>query len=608
MPTNLYVNVQATNIANALVRAPLELTPVSFPGLVIGDDREYNLYFVNGSGFAPWSGDSGYTPFLAIGDCGYPTGGTFILSLSGSDSAAIPYNASPAAVQTALEGVAGIGSGNVLVTGTAGKFYQIEFIGTLAGTGVAELVVKIDALDGLAEVSTLQDGGAGLNEKQLVALSSKPIAYADSWAPITNGWTGELSTNTLAALQAFVSANSNQITKTFQVTLANPSGDRTTFVKTGVSIACSIISPEAFAGDEKPNLVTQSQLAAAVLGANNFTQEELTNTSGNTDVTRPSTSRHHFASVAVTGAAVTRTLSVLTTNSPVAGDVVLLSIDPDTTPGNIIEVRNATSGGTLLETITTDASGLPVFVVVEYSGSAWRLVFSENALLSKARNLAGIADPRLARGNLKTVFSRVSAESADFAVSGSDDGTLFRVSAAGGDVVATLPDASTSGVGFMVAVQKADGSSNTVTTSPATVDLFAEGASVIVVSDGSGWVVAMGYNPAAAGNGLAVESNSAGNTTLTPSSRQNAAVITFTGSAGTRILVVETDNLIEGDLLDVRLNLPATASVVVEIRQGTTGGTLLYSITTDGSGDDAFFRMVFDGTNLLKLSNIYPVL
>jgi hypothetical protein len=52
-------------------------------------------------------------------------GGTFVLSYKGQKTGAIAYNASAAAVQSALEVVTGIGVGNIAVTGSAGGPWTI---------------------------------------------------------------------------------------------------------------------------------------------------------------------------------------------------------------------------------------------------------------------------------------------------------------------------------------------------------------------------------------------------------------------------------------------------------------------------------------------------
>jgi hypothetical protein len=54
----------------------------------------------------------------------------------------LPYNATPAMVQSALEKLSGIGSGNVVVGGSAFSYYSINFIGSKSNTEVLPLVVN----------------------------------------------------------------------------------------------------------------------------------------------------------------------------------------------------------------------------------------------------------------------------------------------------------------------------------------------------------------------------------------------------------------------------------------------------------------------------------
>ena len=75
---------------------------------------------------------------------------------------AIPYNASSSEVQQALESLAGIGAGNVSVTGTAGGPWTVEFKGPLlSDTDVPQLSADATALTpagGQASVTTLLAG------------------------------------------------------------------------------------------------------------------------------------------------------------------------------------------------------------------------------------------------------------------------------------------------------------------------------------------------------------------------------------------------------------------------------------------------------------------
>lgn len=496
--TQLFVNIKATSLGSGLVRSVTDMTPVSFPQLVIGDGRNYELYFVDGTGaYADWSGNGAYTPFIAIGQCAYPTGGTFTLTFGANTTAALAYNASMAAIQTALQGLASIGSGNCLVAGVPGEYFTVTFVGDLANTNVSEIVSNFSLLTPTStiDVSTIVVGGGGFNEVQLLTLAQNPITFADDWTPITNGWTGQLSSRTLEIIQAFAVAGGS-ITDTFQITVADTLGVRTTYVKQDATIVCTIINPESFAGADKPLLATQAALNAAVLGLNNFTYEALASAAaGNTNITPTATSRHHTAIATITGTAGTRTFSILTSNSPNSGDTVLLKFITPATAGIVLEVHNATSGGTLLSTVTTTADQEPFFLVFVFNGTSWVLEFDQGAVLAKIGNLAGLASPRLSRLSLKTLFSKVSSKSADFTVGSTEDGYLFEVSAAAGAVVGTLPSAVTAGEGFCIAVQKSDSSPNVVTTSPTTATIpFASGC-LILVSDGTNWILVMQYNP-----------------------------------------------------------------------------------------------------------------
>lgn len=103
---------------------------------------------------------------------GGPTGGTFTLSFNLVPSAAIPFGAAAAVVQTALEGIAGIGAGQVSVTGVAGGPWFVEFIGTLAQANQSQLVGDGTLLTGgispAVSVSTIHDGGISQTGIQII--------------------------------------------------------------------------------------------------------------------------------------------------------------------------------------------------------------------------------------------------------------------------------------------------------------------------------------------------------------------------------------------------------------------------------------------------------
>jgi hypothetical protein len=498
--TQLFVNVSAGSLAAGLVRSLTDMTPVGFPELVIGDGRTYELYFVDGKGgYAAFSGNAAYIPEIAIGNCGTPTGGTFTLKFGANTTGALAYNASAATVQAALEALTSIGSGNCSVSGQGPNYFVVTFKGALAAAPQALIVADPTNLTPSANisVSTLVPGMASpaTNAVQVLVLAVNPISFANTWTAITNGWTGKLSTATVAALQAFAAAGAT-ITEIFQITVLDPAGVASTYVKTPATIECTIINPSAMAGPDAPNLVTAAQLAAAVLGLNNFTQESIASSAaGNSNVTRASTSRLHTALITVTGVANTRTFAILTSASPNAGDKVMLYFLTPATAGIVLEIHNATAGGTLLETVTTTISTETFFMVFGYSGSAWELEFTSYDYLAKIGNLAGISSPIAARLNLKSLFSKGATKSANFTAADTEDGYWYGCNAATGAILATLPNAATVGEGFLICLQKTDSGVQVVTTSPATATLSYSGQSIVLRSDGTNWNVVLAYSP-----------------------------------------------------------------------------------------------------------------
>lgn len=98
---------------------------------------------------------------------GAPTGGTFTLTFSGQTTAAIAFNATAAAVQTALEALSNIAVGEVVVTGGPGPAtaWTVTFAGTLANTNVTAMTATSSLTGGTTPavtVATTTEGGTDL--------------------------------------------------------------------------------------------------------------------------------------------------------------------------------------------------------------------------------------------------------------------------------------------------------------------------------------------------------------------------------------------------------------------------------------------------------------
>ena len=79
---------------------------------------------------------------------GTPTGGTFTLTFRGAATSGIAHNAAASALQTALQGLSTIGSGNATVSGSNGGPFTVTFAAALAATAVDQITADGSSLTG----------------------------------------------------------------------------------------------------------------------------------------------------------------------------------------------------------------------------------------------------------------------------------------------------------------------------------------------------------------------------------------------------------------------------------------------------------------------------
>lgn len=130
--------------------------------------------------------NAGKNEIQQISFTGNPTGGNFKLGYAGQVTSAIDFGAPAADVETALEALSTIGTGNVRVTPVQGGGYQVEFIGALAEQNVQQILAYSSGIDlslptwffGLTggffpsvKVSTVADGSAKFTEKLVNTLN-----------------------------------------------------------------------------------------------------------------------------------------------------------------------------------------------------------------------------------------------------------------------------------------------------------------------------------------------------------------------------------------------------------------------------------------------------
>lgn len=105
---------------------------------------------------------------------GSPTGGTFTLTFQGQTTSGVPYDSSAASLQTTLEALSNIESGDVIVTAGSVGGWQIEFAESLGAQDLALLTASGTNLSGgTIATSTSQAAISPLNEKVLVTLGQE---------------------------------------------------------------------------------------------------------------------------------------------------------------------------------------------------------------------------------------------------------------------------------------------------------------------------------------------------------------------------------------------------------------------------------------------------
>jgi len=117
----------------------------------------------------------------------------------------------------ALESLAGVGAGNVRVTGTRLAGYTIEFIGALAGTDVTGLVASVNAAGATASVSTTTAAQAGVDEIKQITIAKLRGEVPNVDVSVTQLIAAALGVN---ELKAIVFSSPYVTTGTYQISLA----------------------------------------------------------------------------------------------------------------------------------------------------------------------------------------------------------------------------------------------------------------------------------------------------------------------------------------------------------------------------------------------------
>lgn len=145
--------------------------------------------------WGPYAGQASEAQSVTI--TGTPTGGTFTLTLSGETTAGIAFNATAAAVESALEALPSLSAADVTVTGGPGPGtpYSVTFGGAYAGANVAQMTASAAGLTGgtspAVNIATTTAGGGtatdGLDVPRGFLFNTLEFVYGDGSSPVKVG-------------------------------------------------------------------------------------------------------------------------------------------------------------------------------------------------------------------------------------------------------------------------------------------------------------------------------------------------------------------------------------------------------------------------------------
>lgn len=253
MATNeIYVNTSQNVTSKAIVVSRNRpKRQANLPSLVIGSDRPINFFLIDDSGsFDPRSGASGYTIRMGAGPTsGTPDSGKSTLTDGVDTTGAISNDAGADVVESALNALnsnTGPYGDLVSVTSDVDGYYSLKF-----ATVGAKTLLSGDA-GGLTPesnviVSDQVIGDGSTKAEQAIRLRRQPVIYTDTFAQITNGWTGVLSANNARALWLVASeGKGGTIVTDFEIELQTGSDTPEVIARGEIEISGEIINPSAF--------------------------------------------------------------------------------------------------------------------------------------------------------------------------------------------------------------------------------------------------------------------------------------------------------------------------------------------------------------------------
>ena len=364
-----YINTNATDLARAKTVGLQNLQPMPFPVLTVGNQTTQRFFFANRGVLESWSGNANYSLRITVGKVlGGPTDGTWTFTVGSNAAITLPFDVNAAGLEFAINNDATIlAEGGVNVEEAAPGFFLIAWrqLGAIASLAADAGLLEPDCT---AELITLATGSASIRAYVLLNLRRNVSQQLTSFTVISSpyaGWSGVLDLNTAAAIELM--RQEGEIRDEFlecdallTLEVTDDSGNRGVFYQTQLTLRAPNYS------------VASSQTSLPVAIGPSF--HASTNNSGNTTVTL--TSRIHTEFITVGGAARTSSIVLASTGLTGVNATVALRFLLPATGSIVLNVYDQSTGGTLLATVNSDASGFvpSALLTFVWDGSNFRRV------------------------------------------------------------------------------------------------------------------------------------------------------------------------------------------------------------------------------------------
>jgi hypothetical protein len=176
--------------SNRLLSGPNSFTPANNPQFYQGNAARIELHLVSGAGIGNVPYDlpfpAGAAIQVAVGQVNsYPTGGDWSLVVSGSESGAVTFDATPAQLQSALNALSAVSTAGGVTVSKLGNGYIVTW-NTFGSKPTIEVGSDTLTPASYESISLVQAGDSVTRQVVYVELRQNPIALGVDWSPLGN--------------------------------------------------------------------------------------------------------------------------------------------------------------------------------------------------------------------------------------------------------------------------------------------------------------------------------------------------------------------------------------------------------------------------------------